>query len=175
MNPLPAVLLCCCALAGPLVGDLAASPGPGGSDTSLSRPRGRISLFLPERIRRFIFGLSKERSAEGSASSRKESRLGANEETRTRAFHAFPRFLLWCAAVAALPWLTGFATHAAVEKKSNWASVVLLTGYTAVNTVLYFCIFAFQAPAGTWLWLFLCVLALTAVYDYRACERIASK
>jgi len=174
MNLLFVSALCCCALTGSFLDGIAPTAFPGGVDAYSSRPRVRLSFPLPEGLRRFISGISNSRPTQASTAPSEDRRLGANK-VRPQVSHAMGRFLLWCVVLAALPWLTGFATHAAVEKKSNWASAFLLAGYTAANTVLYFCIFAFRAPTGAWFWLFLCVLVLAFVYDYRTCDRIATQ
>ena len=87
----------------------------------------------------------------------------------------FVRLLVWVGLVALLPWLTAFAIHATLEKKSNLSSFVLLTIYTAVDLVLGFLI-AGLSLSGTAGGIVLIVgfVACTS-YNYWACERIAAK
>ena len=81
--------------------------------------------------------------------------------------------LAWLLVVMALPWITSFATHKALEEKSNFISSVLVTAYLVVDILLYTWLVAFFVSGikGVLLWLVL--IGGCGVYNWFACERIA--
>jgi len=77
-------------------------------------------------------------------------------------------FGLWVVVVLALPWVTAFAAHAVMDRKSNLASFLLLTGHTAADLVAALIL---TGLGGFWL---VTVFVACATYNYWACERIAA-
>lgn len=96
-------------------------------------------------------------------------------DQKLRALSAFQRLLIWLALVLSAPWLTAFATHRILERKSNAASFTLLLSYTIFGTALAV-MFTRATPGTNGYWLtILASLIITAAYSFRACERIASR
>ena len=79
------------------------------------------------------------------------------------------RITLWIVTVLLLPWITAFATHKVLERKSNLASFVLIVIYTVADMALA------MALAGGVLGGFklLTLFVVTAGYNFWACEKIA--
>ncbi len=94
---------------------------------------------------------------------------------RLRAARPAARFGFWLAVVLALPWVTMFATHWALAKKSNRISVVLVGAYTVAGMALALALTGFSV-AGAAAWLrFLAAFVISAAYNFWACERIAAR
>jgi len=86
--------------------------------------------------------------------------------------HPALKILIWLAIVGLLPWVSSPATHHVLERKSNLASFVLLTAYTAVDLLCGLVLAGFHiAGAANSLWL-VGAFVLCAGYNYWACEKI---
>lgn len=104
-----------------------------------------------------------------------EPSLSRQTEMRLRGLPRMQRVFIWLFVILAAPWLTAFATHRTLEKKSNAASFLLVFGYTVFGTALAVYLNRTQPGAdGFWLHTFGAML-VTAIYSFWACERIASK
>ncbi|MBA4386634.1 MAG: hypothetical protein C0404_01565 [Verrucomicrobia bacterium] len=85
------------------------------------------------------------------------------------------RITLWGLVVLLLPWLTSFGTRAALEKKSNLASFLLVSTYTVITMALAVTLVGFTiSGGGQWL-LFLLAFVVSAGYNFWACETIAGR
>lgn len=85
------------------------------------------------------------------------------------------RLAIWIAVVVLLPWLTAFATHRALERKSNFSSFVVLGSYTLAGVALAMALTGFAVQGGGAAARLLFALVLCALYNYWACERIADR
>jgi len=85
-------------------------------------------------------------------------------------------FFLWIFLVVLLPLLTPFALQGALEKKSNLASFVLIGGYTVLDLLVALLAFVgFSFVPASRIVLIIVLGALCALYNWRSCERLASK
>lgn len=85
------------------------------------------------------------------------------------------RAAIWLAAVALLPWLTAFATHRALERKSNASSFAVLSLYTIVGLALALALSGFDVQGGGAAVKLLFAFIVCAAYNFWACERIAER
>jgi len=85
------------------------------------------------------------------------------------------RWILWLIAVGLLPWLSSFAVVWAVEKKSNAASLALISIHVVVGMALWFILFRPTFAGAGEIVKLLFALILCAGYDFWACESIAAK
>lgn len=85
------------------------------------------------------------------------------------------RFVSWIAFVAVLPWLTGFATRAIAERKSNALSAALLVGYTAADLVAGLVLSGFRVVGASASVRMLLALVFCAAYNFWTAERIAER
>jgi hypothetical protein len=92
---------------------------------------------------------------------------------RIRALPLWLRLGLWALLAGLLPWLTAFATRWALEQKQNCASVIIIAAYTMADIALAFVLGIIRLGHG-WLAPALVVL-LAAVWNWRACERLAKR
>jgi hypothetical protein len=103
--------------------------------------------------------------------------VGAAERATHRISEVRPfwRFVGWLLFVLMLPWATAFATHYALERRSNIASFTVITGYTVVGMAVALLLIGFSLTGGlSWL-SFLIAFLFTAGYNYWACEKIAER
>ncbi len=88
--------------------------------------------------------------------------------------HPSIRFLVWLGLVLALPVVTPFATHWAIEKKRNSASFGLLAAYTLVDLFLALLFAGFRVGGALWAATLCLALALCCGYNYWVCGKIAN-
>lgn len=94
---------------------------------------------------------------------------------QVQAVGPFWRFIMWLAVVLILPWVTAFATHYALERRSNAISFVVITGYTVLDMALALLLVGFTLAGGLPWFKFLVAFLFSAGYNYWACERIAGR
>ena len=98
-------------------------------------------------------------------------------ERRTERLRGTPlwqRAVIWILVVAALPWLTPFATRKAANLKSNFASFMLVVSYGSFALFLGGFLLGFTLE-GFLAWIgFLLAAGFAFAYSWWACETIAS-
>lgn len=91
-----------------------------------------------------------------------------------RGLPAHQRLIIWLAIVASAPWLTAFATHRVLEKKSNASSFLLILVYALFGTALAMLLITNVPGSSRFGLTTLLALAVSAGYSFWACERIAA-
>jgi hypothetical protein len=81
--------------------------------------------------------------------------------------------LIWLLIAALLPWLTAFATHSALERRSNVISAVLVTGYALTDVLLYHWLVGVYAGGGWRLVMWAGLAAGCWAYNWFICEKVA--
>ncbi len=92
-----------------------------------------------------------------------------------RGLSGLARLALWLGVVLVFPWVTAFATHWALDRKTNLSSLLVVSGYTLVG--LLFALVLVRPALGQGLpgWPLIGAFLFGTIYNYWACERIAER
>ena len=84
------------------------------------------------------------------------------------------RFITWLIPALLLPWLTPWITRFAMEKRSNFASALLLGFYTVLGLMLGVGVHLFYNSVGNVVWSrFFIFFIVYGIYVFWVCEKIA--
>ncbi len=85
------------------------------------------------------------------------------------------RFVLWLGVVVLLPWVTAFATQWALARKSNFSSLLVVSGYTLIGLLLALMLARPAAGETIPAWPMIGAFLFSTIYNYWACERVAQR
>lgn len=96
-------------------------------------------------------------------------------ETKAAIWSAAWRSVFWLSIVGVTPWFARLFIGRVLESSSNWAGVILLAGFFAVD--VFAALFLMTAwPSGGWAWFGAGVaLVLAATYNFLVAEYLAQE